>query len=145
MVTVEREIKASAEAIWNVLADGWLYAAWVVGASRMRAVDPRWPATGAVLHHSQGAWPMLLDDETVVKASVPQRELVLHGKARPLGEVAIRVQLEPRPSGCLVILQEDAIGGPMALIPPLVRQLMIRPRNTEALRRLAYLAEGESR
>jgi hypothetical protein len=27
----------------------------------------------------------------------------------------------------------------------LVRQLMIRPRNTEALRRLAYLAEGESR
>ena len=88
---------------------------------------------------------MLLDDETVVKASVPQRELVLHGKARPLGEVAIRVQLEPRPSGCLVILQEDAVGGPMALIPPLVRQLMIRPRNTEALRRLAYLAEGESR
>jgi hypothetical protein len=145
VVTVEREIKASAEAIWNVLADGWLYAAWVVGASRMRAVDPEWPAAGAVLHHSQGAWPVLLDDETVVKSSVPQRELVLHGKARPLGEVAIRVQLEPRPSRCLVVLQEDAIGGPMALIPPLVRQLMIRPRNTEALRRLAYLAEGESR
>ena len=176
MVTVEREIKASAEAIWNVLADGWLYAAWVVGASRMRAVDPRWPATGAVLHRLvqtpadlESANPNLLHGavnggtaqlfqqlvfrpvtglgraETVVKASVPQRELVLHGKARPLGEVAIRVQLEPRPSGCLVILQEDAVGGPMALIPPLVRQLMIRPRNTEALRRLAYLAEGESR
>ena len=33
----------------------------------------------------------------------------------------------------------------MALIPTPVRAALIRPRNTESLRRLAYLAEGESR
>jgi hypothetical protein len=145
VVTVEREIRASADSVWNVLADGWLYASWVVGASRMRAVDPVWPAVGAVLHHSQGAWPLLLDDETVVKTSVPGRELVLHGKARPVGEVAIRLLLEPRPTGCLVSLTEDAIDGPMRLIPAPVRAALIRPRNVESLRRLAYLAEGGSR
>ena len=30
-----------------MLADGWLYPLWVVGASRMREVDDSWPATGA--------------------------------------------------------------------------------------------------
>ena len=145
MVTVEREVLAPAGAVWNVLADGWLYASWVVGASRMRAVEQAWPAVGAVLHHSQGAWPLLINDETVVKTSVPGQELVLHGKARPLGEVAIRLQLEPRPAGCLVVLEEDAIGGPLLLIPAPVRAALIRSRNIESLRRLAYLAEGESR
>jgi hypothetical protein len=145
VVTVERLVRASAESVWDVLADGWLYASWVVGASRMRAVDPEWPAQGAMLHHSQGAWPVLIDDVTVVKSSAPGRELVLHGKARPLGEVAIRVQLEPRPAGCLVVLEEDAVGGPMTLIPAPLRAALIHPRNTEALRRLAYLAEGGSR
>jgi hypothetical protein len=145
VVTVEREIRTSADSVWHVLADGWLYASWVVGASRMRAVEPTWPAVGAVLHHSQGAWPLLLDDETVVKASVPGRELVLHGKTRPLGEVAIRLRLEPSSAGCRVVLEEDAIRGPMQLIPAPVRAALIRPRNSESLRRLAYLAEGGSR
>ena len=26
-------------AVWAVLADGWLYPVWVVGAARMREVD----------------------------------------------------------------------------------------------------------
>lgn len=131
--------------MWNVLADGWLYSSWVVGAARVRAVAPSWPAVGAELQHSQGAWPLLLDDVTTVKTSVPARELVLHGKARPLGEVAIRLVLEPRPVGCLVVIEEDAIGGPMTSLPAPVRAALIRPRNVESLRRLAYLAEGGAR
>ena len=35
-----RSVDAPAEAVWDVLADGWQYATWVVGASRVRAVDP---------------------------------------------------------------------------------------------------------
>ena len=50
--------------VFAVLGDGWLYPTWVVGASRMRAVDPAWPAEGAHLHHSLGAWPVLFDDDT---------------------------------------------------------------------------------
>ena len=37
---VTRTVDAPAEAVWAVLADGWLYASWVVGASRVREVDP---------------------------------------------------------------------------------------------------------
>ena len=55
----------SPEKVWEVLADGWLYPVWVVGASRMREVDDHWPAEGAKLHHSVGTWPALLDDTTV--------------------------------------------------------------------------------
>ena len=133
------------ESVWIVLADGWLYSSWVVGAARVRSVDPAWPAVGAELQHSQGAWPLLLDDVTRVKASVTGQELVLHGKARPLGEVAIRLVLEPRPVGCLIVIEEDAIGGPMKSLPAPLRAALIRPRNVESLRRLAYLAEGGAR
>ena len=52
--------------MWDVLADGWLYPLWVVGASRMREVDDTWPAVGSKLHHSVGAWPALINDDTEV-------------------------------------------------------------------------------
>lgn len=42
----------------SALARGW------VGASRMRSVDDVWPHAGAQLHHSFGAWPAVIDDET---------------------------------------------------------------------------------
>jgi len=138
-------MKASAEAVWKVLADGWLYPSWVVGASRMRAVDPQWPAVGAELHHSQGAWPLLLNDSTHVLASVPGHELVLHGNLRPVGEVDIRMLLEPMPGACMVTMEEDFVDGLLGHLPSLVRPMLIGPRNRESLRRLAYLAEGGSR
>ncbi len=37
---VARRIEAPPGAVWAVLADGWLYATWVVGASRVRDVFP---------------------------------------------------------------------------------------------------------
>ena len=40
--------------VFAVLGDGWLYPVWVVGAARMRDVDPEWPAEGANIHHSLG-------------------------------------------------------------------------------------------
>ena len=64
----ETLIQASPERVWEVLADGWTYPLWVVGASRMRAVDENWPEVGARLHHSVGTWPVLLDDYTEVTA-----------------------------------------------------------------------------
>jgi hypothetical protein len=146
VVSVRRETEADADAVWSVLADGWLYPSWVVGASRMRDVDAAWPAAGAQLHHSVGAWPALIDDTTEVVHSVPGRELVLRGRAWPLGEVDIRVQLETRADGgCVVVMDEDIASGPSKVLPPPLRSALIGPRNTEALRRLAYLAEGRSR
>jgi len=54
-------VTAPAEAVWAVVSDGWLYANWVVG-SRVRAVDPGWPAEGCRIHHSFGVWPAVIDD-----------------------------------------------------------------------------------
>ena len=62
------------------MADGWTYSQWVVGNSRMRAVDPNWPAVGSTIRHSIGVWPLAIDDETVVEKSVPLEKLVLHAK-----------------------------------------------------------------
>jgi hypothetical protein len=44
---VTRDIHASRQQVWDVMADGWTYLQWVVGNSRMRAVDPDWPAPGS--------------------------------------------------------------------------------------------------
>jgi uncharacterized protein YndB with AHSA1/START domain len=145
VVTVRREINAPVDAVWAVLADGWLYPSWVVGASRMREVDPAWPGVGAQLHHSVGTWPLLLNDTTTVHACVPKRELVLRGRAWPVGEAEIRLTLEERADGCEVAMSESPRSGPALLLPSPARSALIGPRNTETLRRLAYIAEGESR
>jgi hypothetical protein len=146
VVTVRREIDATVAAVWAVLADGRLYPSWVVGASQMRAVDPAWPGVGAQLHHSVGSWPLLLSDTTTVLACVPKRELVLRVRAWPMGEAEVRLTLEDRTSGCCeVVMAEDARTGPARLVPGPVQSATIGPRNAESLRRLAYLAEGESR
>ena len=145
VVTVRREVGVAVDAVWSVLADGWLYPSWVVGASRMRDVDPAWPGVGAQLHHSVGTWPLLVNDTTTVLASVPKRELVLRGRAWPVGEAQVRLTLEERADGCAVVMAEEVRSGPAQLLPAPARSALIGPRNSETLRRLAYLAEGESR
>ena len=73
MAVTVREIDAPPERVFDVLADGWLYASWVVGASRIRAVDDDWPARGSCLYHSVGVWPALISDSTeVVDVDRPQ-------------------------------------------------------------------------
>jgi uncharacterized protein YndB with AHSA1/START domain len=142
VVTVRRDVGAAADAVWAVLSDGRLYPSWVVGATRMREVDPAWPGVGAQLHYSVGTWPLLVDDTVTVLACVPKRELVLRCRAWPVGETEIRLTLDERADGCEVVLSEEVRGGPSRLLPPQARSAMIGPRIAETLRRLAYLAEG---
>jgi uncharacterized protein YndB with AHSA1/START domain len=129
------------ERVWEVLADGWLYPLFVVGASRMREVDDGWPAAGTRLHHSAGAWPLLVDDETEVLGSEPPRFLRLRARGWPAGEAEVTITVEPHADGCTVVLAEDAVSGPGRLMPAPLRTPMIAWRNTETLRRLAFLAE----
>ena len=142
-----RETEASPQAVWDVLSDGWFYATWVVGASRIRAVDDRWPAQGAQLHHSVGVWPALLNDSTTVLEAEPPRLLVLQARGWPVGEARVEIRLEDGASagGCLIRMSEDAAAGPARHVPRPLRMATIRPRNVESLRRLAYLAERRSR
>lgn len=147
---VSRTVKAPPEFVWSVLADGWMYATWVVGASRIREVDPRWPATGSRIHHSVGLWPALLDDNTEVlksDAAGPVRELLLQARAWPAGEAQVRllVSSSERANHSTVSIVEDVTTGPGRLIPRAARQLLIVPRNSETLQRLALIAEGRYR
>jgi uncharacterized protein YndB with AHSA1/START domain len=141
MSSTTRVIKASPAAVWEVLADGWLYPLWVVGASRMREVESDWPAVGSKLHHSVGAWPLLLDDNTEVTECRPTQFLALRGRGWPVGEVDVEIHLRAAGAGTEVEIEEDAAAGPGVLVPKPVRGLTFRWRNIETLRRLAYIAE----
>lgn len=141
MSKTTREIDATPEQVWDVLADGWLYPLWVVGASRMREVDEGWPTVGTRLHHSVGTWPLLIDDVTEVLVCEPPSLLVLQAKGWPAGEARVEVHLRALGSATEVIIEERATSGPGALLPAPLQDPMLNWRNTETLRRLAYLAE----
>ena len=152
MTENQRTIHASPDAVWRVLSDGWLYPLWVVGATRMRDVDPEWPAQGSRLHHSAGVWPLIVNDETTVEAVEPQRRMQLRAKGWPLGEADVLIELEPTDDGSgpgtggetVVRIHEDAASGPARLVPGVVRSPLMKWRNSESLRRLAFLAEGRA-
>ena len=130
--------------VWDVLADGWLYPLWVVGASRMREVDDHWPSPGAELHHSVGSWPVLIDDTTTVTACQPLSLLSLRARAWPGGEADVTLELQAHADQTTVTILEDAVSGPGVLLPRLLRTPLLQWRNHETMRRLAYLAERRS-
>ena len=140
--TVTRTVDASPDAVWAVLADGWLYANWVVGASRVREVDDSWPAAGSEIHHSFGVWPAVIDDTTQVIESTPGQRLKLKARGWPVGEATVLLTLRAEGSRTVLTVDEDATSGPGRMIPMALRQALIAPRNTESLQRLALLAEG---
>lgn len=142
MNTVSAELSCPPDQVFAVLADGWLYPTWVVGASRMRNVDASWPEVGARLHHSVGAWPALIDDTTSVLEWNPPTQMTLKARAWPAGSAEVRLTVEANGAGCTVTMEEDVVEGPATLLPRPVRSAAIRLRNTEALKRLAFIAEN---
>ncbi len=145
MSTTSRPTSATPEQVWSVLADGWLYPLFVVGASRMRDVDDTWPAVGSRLHHSVGTWPLLIDDTTEVLELEEDRRIVLKARGWPAGEARVEISLRPTADATVVTIVENATAGPGALIPKPVQDVQLHLRNTETLRRLAFVAEGRTR
>jgi uncharacterized protein YndB with AHSA1/START domain len=136
------------EDVFAVLEDGWSYGMWVVGAARIRDVDATWPQKGSRIHHSVGAWPLLLSDNTEVEDVDAPHRLQLRVKAWPTGEG--RVTISCTPTGEVgreteVVIEEQAVSGPAKLVPDALQDMMLHHRNIEALRRLAYLAEHRAR
>jgi hypothetical protein len=141
VASVSRFISAPPEAVFDVLENGWLYPAWVVGASRVRSVDTAWPAREAVIHHSVGVWPLVLDDTTTMRAWAPPNHAALRARGWPIGEADVTFDVRAHEKGSIVRMGEDAAQGPGTLIPRPLRTLLITVRNRETLRRLAWLAE----
>ncbi len=145
MSTTNRPVAATPEQVWEVLSDGWLYPLFVVGASRMRAVDDTWPAVGSRLHHSVGSWPLLIDDTTEVLELEEGQRLLLLARGWPAGQAHVEIALQGSGDSTLVTITEDASAGPALLVPKPLRDAQLHLRNVEALRRLALLVEGRTR
>ena len=141
-LTVKRDTKASRDRVWEVIADGWTYSQWVVGNSRMRAVDPNWPQVGSTIRHSIGVWPLLIDDVTIVEECRPSEKLVLLAKGRPFGKARVTVRLfDIDGGGCRIEMAEVPVGAPMGWVPDRLSLAAAFPRNRECTWRLAALAE----
>ena len=142
MSTVTQVFNSPASSVWKVIADGWLYSGWVVGASRIRSVDAHWPEVGSLLHHSVGAWPLLINDSTKVTAADPGRQLELIARGWPIGEAKVVISLEELGEQCRVTIIEDAVRGPGLAVPKALRDPIITVRNRETLQRLELMAAG---
>ena len=139
-MTVSRDVCVPRQTVWDVMANGWTYSQWVVGNSRMRAVDHDWPAAGTRIEHSVGVWPLVIDDMTVSLECMPLEELVLLAKMGPVGAARVTLQLTDVPGGCRVEMSEVPAQGPINLLPDLLAQPALDVRNRECLWRLENLA-----
>lgn len=145
MSRTTRVFHCSPEDVFDILVDGWSYATWVVGAARIRDVEHAWPEPGSRIHHSVGAWPVLISDTTSVNVIDRPHLLELTVRAWPAGEGVVRIRCRPVAEGTEVVMEEDASSGPALLMLKPVRDLVLDLRNREALRRLAFLAESRAR
>ena len=142
VIEVSQSVSTSAERVFAVLADGWLYPLWVVGATHMRDVDPGWPAVGTRIHHCVGPWPLNIRDATTVVAVKPGRMLELDARVWPTGAAKVRIVLTPvGDNQTHVTMGEIFDRGPGQHLPTSVQAALMRSRNIESLRRLADIAE----
>ncbi|WP_435771844.1 SRPBCC family protein [Nocardioides sp. SYSU DS0651] len=140
-----RIFRCAPDDVFDILEDGWSYATWVVGAARIREVEEAWPEPGSRIHHSVGAWPLLISDTTSIEAIDRPHSLLLTVRAWPAGEGKVKITCQPHAKGTLVTMEEDASSGPATLLLKPLRDVMLSWRNVEALRRLAFLAESRAR
>lgn len=140
-----RRFACTPEEVFTALADPWVFPTWAVGASRMRGADGHFPAPGSRLHHSIGVWPLVLNDETSVEVWDPPRRFQIEAKTRPVGTERVVIEVQPRGSGCVVRMEEEAVTGVAARIPKAIADPILWVRNREALRRLEWVARGISR
>ena len=143
MAEVVLNVEAPVDAVWAVLADGWSYAGWVVGASHIRDVDKGWPEVGTRIHHSVGPWPLVINDTTEVVRCEPGELLELDARLWPAGAARITFTLHARgESRTEVRMAERVVRGPSTLMPKVVQDVLLTPRNKETLQRLDDLAKG---
>ncbi len=138
-----RTIRTTPHRVWEIVTDGWTYPLWVVGASRIREVDDAFPAVGSRLHHSVGVWPALIDDSTSVLELDPERLIRLRARGWPIGEAEVEIELVASGAHTEVTIREEAVAGPGVLVPEPFKGLSLKWRNSETLRRLAYIAENK--
>ena len=143
MALTTMTIDAPPEAVYAVLSDGRRYAEWVVGAKRIRDVDPAWPEPGSRFHHVVGFGPIEIKDHSEVLEVEPRKRLVLRVRARPAGEARVELDLLPRDGGTEVRMNEYPVSGVAKTIDNPLLEATLKARNLEALRRLKREVEED--
>ena len=143
MVVNSIRTEADPESVFAVLDDPCAYPRWVVGARRVRAVDPSWPAIGSRFHHALGSAATELHDSSKVLARVPPWLLILEVRFRPVGVARVELRMHTHADGSTVItMEEQPISGPASWLPGFVTDPLLSARNTLSLRRLRREAEA---
>jgi uncharacterized protein YndB with AHSA1/START domain len=142
MARNEHIVRASPEAVFDVLADPRSYAYWVVGSEEIRDAHGRWPAPGSRFHHTVKIGPLRLKDHSEVEDVRPGQFLQLRVKGRPAGTARVKLELAPADGGTRVTMVEDPADTATALMFNPLTHLLVRGRNLRSLERLAELAEG---
>lgn len=136
MATVCNVIEAPSDEVFALLANGWRYADWVVGAKRIRAVDEGWPAVGSRFHHTVGVGPLTIHDTSEVLENEPGKRLVLDVRIWPTGRAKVSLELSPTSAGTRVRMDEVPEEGLAQTLDSPAIEALIWLRNTEALRRM---------
>ena len=140
-------ISASApvEAVFEVLDDPYAYPGWVVGARRIRHVDPHWPAVGSRFHHALGSAAGELHDSSEVLERVSPEHIVLEVRFRPTGVARVAIDVTSDRDQSVITLSETPTSGPFACLPRLVTDPVLAVRNALSLRRLRQVVERRAR
>ncbi len=137
-----RVIQSSPAQVWGILADGWLYPLWMVGATAARSLEGGWPASGATMRHQTGFWPFAFNERTEVIESREESRLSLRIIGPLLGEVHLTLDLTATGSATEVTLDRTLVSGPRRVIPTPLRMRILEPWGRETLSRLAFVAEN---
>ena len=137
-------VHATPESVFDVLDDAYAYPTWVLGARRIRWVDPTWPAVGSRFHHAIGTFVAELHDSTLVLARDRPRSIDLEVRFRPTGVAHVKIRVRSVADGALITLSEVPIGGPVRRVPRFITEPLLSARNAFSLGRLRRLIERKS-
>jgi len=146
VATNSRRVReATARDVFDVLRDGWHYSDWVVGPRVIRDVEAGWPAPGTAIHYTAGRWPLRKDDRTVSLGYRPDEELLLEGRAWPVGTAGIVLRARELGADVEVTIEEAPARGVLRVVHNPVLDLGIKLRNVETLRRFEQQVRRQQR
>jgi hypothetical protein len=127
--------------VFAVLDDAYAYPRWVVGARRVRRVDPDWPAVGSKFHHAVGTAAGELHDSSKVLERQPPDRIVLEVRFRPTGVAKVEIDVKRDGDDSIVTLIESPTCGPVSHLPRYITDPLLFVRNALALQRLRHEVE----
>lgn len=107
MTAVVEEFEVPPKEVFEALLDARSYPEWLVGAQRIRQVEPAWPAPGSSFHHSIGVGPLRVRDKTTVLRVEPSVRLELRAGIGPAGSARVVFAIVGTGDGRSVVTIEE--------------------------------------